>query len=48
LLIVDTPKIISSSATFVSVAGESHNFTCHATGHPLPTITWSFVPVCFK
>ncbi|XP_076082119.1 neuronal cell adhesion molecule-like [Mytilus galloprovincialis] len=38
----DPPKIVSPPLPSISVAGESHNFTCRATGHPIPVISWNF------
>ncbi|VDI20004.1 Hypothetical predicted protein, partial [Mytilus galloprovincialis] len=38
----DPPKIISPPLTTISKAGESHNFTCRSTGHPVPVISWTF------
>lgn len=39
---LDPPKIVSPPLPSISVAGESHNFTCRATGHPIPVISWNF------
>ncbi|XP_071140710.1 leucine-rich repeats and immunoglobulin-like domains protein 1 [Mytilus edulis] len=38
----DYPKILTSPRVYSGNAGTSHNFTCTATGHPIPRITWSF------
>ncbi|XP_063396900.1 hemicentin-1-like [Mytilus trossulus] len=38
----DKPKIVSPLLTTVCKAGESRNFTCKATAHPTPEISWSF------
>ncbi|CAC5395412.1 unnamed protein product [Mytilus coruscus] len=38
----DTPKIVSPLLTTICKTGESYNFTCIATGHPSPEISWSF------
>ncbi|XP_063406371.1 peroxidasin homolog [Mytilus trossulus] len=38
----DTPHIVTPPTTAVIVLGFSHNFTCIATGHPKPSIAWSF------
>ncbi|CAC5401498.1 unnamed protein product [Mytilus coruscus] len=38
----DPPKILSPPLPTISAAGESHNFTCRATGHPVPVISWTF------
>ncbi|XP_071140981.1 uncharacterized protein [Mytilus edulis] len=38
----DPPKILSPPLPSISTAGGSHNFTCRATGHPVPVITWTF------
>ncbi|VDI36495.1 Hypothetical predicted protein [Mytilus galloprovincialis] len=38
----DTPKIITPPITSVIMAGKSHNFSCIATGHPTPTIKWTY------
>lgn len=39
---LDVPKIVSPPLTSVVLAGQSHNFTCMATGHPEPTIIWTY------
>ncbi|XP_071138696.1 neuronal cell adhesion molecule-like [Mytilus edulis] len=36
------PKIVYSPVTAVIIAGHAHNFTCIATGHPQPTIIWTY------
>ncbi|VDI38762.1 Hypothetical predicted protein, partial [Mytilus galloprovincialis] len=41
-VIYDVPKIISPPLTSVILAGQSHKFTCIATGHPEPTIIWTY------
>ncbi|XP_071138698.1 uncharacterized protein [Mytilus edulis] len=38
----DVPKIVSPPLTSVLMAGHAHNFTCIATGHPEPTIIWTY------
>ncbi|CAG2222395.1 PLG [Mytilus edulis] len=38
----DPPKILSPPLPTISTAGGSHNFTCRATGHPVPVISWTF------
>ncbi|CAG2219379.1 HMCN [Mytilus edulis] len=38
----DPPKILSPPLPTISTAGESHNFTCRATGHPFPVVSWIF------
>ncbi|CAC5407140.1 HMCN [Mytilus coruscus] len=38
----DVPKIVSPPVTSVLMAGHAHNFTCIATGHPKPTIIWTY------
>ncbi|CAG2217861.1 HMCN [Mytilus edulis] len=38
----DVPKIVSPPLTSVIMAGHAHNFTCIATGHPEPTIVWTY------
>ncbi|CAG2257832.1 HMCN [Mytilus edulis] len=38
----DVPKIVTPPVTSVLMAGHSHNFTCIATGHPKPTIKWTY------
>lgn len=38
----DTPHIVIPPTTAVIMVGQSRNFTCIATGHPNPSITWSF------
>ncbi|VDI45895.1 Hypothetical predicted protein [Mytilus galloprovincialis] len=38
----DVPRIITPPKTTVIMTGHSHNFTCIATGHPPPSIKWSF------
>ncbi|XP_076082120.1 contactin-5-like [Mytilus galloprovincialis] len=38
----DPPKILSPPLPAISTGGESHNFTCRATGHPVPVISWTF------
>ncbi|XP_076081840.1 hemicentin-1-like isoform X2 [Mytilus galloprovincialis] len=44
----DYPKILTSPRVYSGNAGTSHNFTCTATGHPIPRITWSFSSVRYK
>ncbi|XP_076082118.1 peroxidasin homolog [Mytilus galloprovincialis] len=41
-VIYDLPKIVTPPKTAVIMTGHSHNFTCIATGHPSPSIKWSF------
>ncbi|CAC5361985.1 unnamed protein product [Mytilus coruscus] len=38
----DTPQIVTHPRTAIVMVGQSHNFSCIATGHPKPSITWSF------
>lgn len=38
----DTPKIVTPPRTAFVMVGQSHSFTCIATGHPKPSLTWSF------
>ncbi|XP_063418146.1 hemicentin-1-like [Mytilus trossulus] len=38
----DTPKIVIPPRTAFVMIGQSHNFTCVATGHPKPSLTWSY------
>ncbi|XP_076082109.1 uncharacterized protein LOC143052856 isoform X2 [Mytilus galloprovincialis] len=38
----DAPTIVSPPLPSISQSGESHNYTCLSTGHPLPIITWKF------
>lgn len=40
--ILDVPSIITPPLTSIIMAGHSHNFTCKATGHPTPNITWTY------
>lgn len=41
----DSPKFVSSPQSYSGNAGAPHNFTCTATGHPVPKITWMFSSV---
>lgn len=41
----DSPKLLTSPLVYSGNAGISHNFTCSATGHPVPIITWTFSSV---
>ncbi|CAC5385821.1 unnamed protein product [Mytilus coruscus] len=38
----DSPTLLTSPLVYSGNAGISHNFTCSATGHPVPIITWTF------
>ncbi|XP_076081843.1 muscle, skeletal receptor tyrosine-protein kinase-like [Mytilus galloprovincialis] len=38
----DSPKFVSSPQSYSGNTGAPHNFTCTATGHPVPKITWMF------
>ncbi|XP_071140984.1 neurofascin-like [Mytilus edulis] len=38
----DAPTIVSSPKPSISQPGVSKNYTCVATGHPLPVISWTF------
>ncbi|VDI13473.1 Hypothetical predicted protein, partial [Mytilus galloprovincialis] len=38
----DVPKIVSPPVTSVIMAGHAYKFTCIATGHPEPTIIWTY------
>ncbi|CAC5424736.1 HMCN [Mytilus coruscus] len=38
----DVPKIVSPPLTSVINAGQAHNFTCVAIGHPEPAIIWTY------
>ncbi|XP_052084907.1 interference hedgehog-like [Mytilus californianus] len=40
--IYDSPKLVTSPQVYSGHAGKPHNFTCTATGHPVPKITWTF------
>lgn len=42
---LDTPKILIPPRTAFVMIGQSHNFTCIATGHPKPSLTWSYKTV---
>lgn len=41
----DSPKFVSSPQSYSGNTGAPHNFTCTATGHPVPKITWMFSSV---
>ncbi|CAG2194348.1 HMCN [Mytilus edulis] len=38
----ESPKFVSSPQSYSGNTGAPHNFTCTATGHPVPKITWMF------
>lgn len=40
--ILDPPTIVNPPLPIISTSGESHNFTCTATGHPVPVVSWTF------
>lgn len=44
----DRPKIVTPPQTAVIMVGLSHKFTCMSTGHPKPSIAWSFESVSLQ
>ncbi|CAC5364487.1 Protein eyes shut homolog,Neurogenic locus Notch protein,Neurogenic locus notch homolog protein 3,Protein eyes shut,Protocadherin Fat 4,Delta-like protein C,Neurogenic locus notch homolog protein 1,Fibropellin-3,Protein crumbs homolog 2,Sushi, nidogen and EGF-like domain-containing protein 1,Protein jagged-1a,Sushi, von Willebrand factor type A, EGF and pentraxin domain-containing protein 1,Protein jagged-2,Neurogenic locus notch homolog protein 2,Protein crumbs homolog 1,Protein jagged-1,Protein jagged-1b len=44
-VIYDITQIVTPPKTALIMTGHSHNFTCIATGHPPPSIKWSFKSV---
>lgn len=42
IFFIDAPTIVSSPKPSISQPGVSKNYTCVATGHPLPVISWTF------